>query len=62
VANTHRNVEARPEPYLAQDFIYWSKDEASGSAADEMLELDDPVAQSQLIKAAIFGIKPNLPG
>lgn len=60
MANIHRNAEARPEPYLAQDFIYWTKGDAPDAAEEEVLQLNDPVAQSQLIKAAVFGIAPKV--
>ena len=59
MANTHRNVEARPEPYLANDFIYWTKADAPGTAEEDIVQMDDPVLHSQLIKAAVFGIAPK---
>jgi hypothetical protein len=55
LANVNRNHEKRPEPYAASDFIHWR---STGQPAqdDEPVLLDDPVAQSNLIRAAIFGI------
>ncbi len=57
VANINRNIEHRPEPYLADEFIHWTQSEAADSEEPE--QLDDPVAHSNLIKAAVFGIKPG---
>lgn len=58
LANVNRNAESRPEPYRPDDFITWRSDEA----APEDLEpapIEDPVAHSDLIRAAIFGIAPK---
>lgn len=60
VANINRNAEVRPEPYEPGDFIYWTKGDAPGAAEEAVLQLDDLVAQSQLIKAAVFGIAPKV--
>lgn len=58
LANVNRNHEKRPEPYEAADFIHWR---STGKQApdDEPVLLDDPVAQSNLIRAAMFGIPPG---
>jgi hypothetical protein len=58
LANANRNAEARPEPFTASDFMPWRN---AGQAAqdDEPVLLDDPVAQSDLIRAALFGIAPS---
>lgn len=58
LANANRNAEARPEPFTASDFIHWR---SAGQAAqdDEPVLLDDPVAQSDLIRAALFGKAPG---
>lgn len=57
LANVHRNPKARPEPYTAEDFIHWRD---TGPVEDtEPVLLDDPKAQSDLIRAALFGVKPS---
>lgn len=56
LANVNRNSEARPEPYKAEDFIHWG-DQPEADAGEPVL-LDDPVAQSNLIRATMFGIPP----
>ena len=53
LANVNRSAEARPEPYRAEDFIYW-RDFVPVEEAEPVL-LDDPVAQSNLMRAALFG-------
>jgi hypothetical protein len=60
LANINRNAKERPEPFLAADFINWG--ERAQGAEDEEAEpalLDDPVAQSNLIRAAMFGMPPR---
>lgn len=57
LANVNRNAEARPEPYRADDFIGWR--ETKSPEPDEPQFIEDSEAQSALIKAAIFGIKPQ---
>jgi hypothetical protein len=58
LANVNRNAEARPEPYRAADFIQWGDlSEAQPEAEPTLLE--DPVAQSNLIRAAMFGLPPR---
>lgn len=60
LANVNRSAKDRPEPYKASDFIYW-RDGDGGGAAPEDTEptlLDDPVAQSNLMRAAMFGKGP----
>lgn len=57
IYNVNRNTEKRPEPFGALEFMSWAR---SGEApADEPIELDDDKAQSDLIRAAIFGVKPQ---
>jgi len=56
LANVNRNTESRPEPYHPDDFVYWGRREV---AAPEPVQLNDPVAQSNLIRAALFGIAPK---
>ena len=56
LANINRNAQARPEPYQAADFIHWR-----GAGPVEQAEpvlLDDPVAQGNLMRAAMFGRAP----
>jgi len=58
LANVNRSSETRPEPYMANDFIYWRD---TGQQTDEAVPvlLDDPVAQSNLMRAAMFGKAPG---
>jgi hypothetical protein len=58
LANVNRNHEKRPEPYEAADFIHW-RDTGKRAEGGEPVLLDDPVAQSDLIRAAIFGMQPE---
>ncbi len=57
-ANLHRNSDTRPEPYVADDFIHW-RDTGRVREEVEPILLDDPVAQSNLIRAAMFGLPPR---
>ena len=57
LANVNRDSKARPKPYEWSDFVPWA--DASRGNDQEPVELDDPEAQSALIKAAIFGVKPK---
>jgi hypothetical protein len=59
LANANRNREARPEPYAAEDFIHWG---GTGEREEEEVEpilLEDAVAQSNLIRAVMFGLPPR---
>jgi hypothetical protein len=58
LANTNRDRESRPEPFGPSDFIHWG-DAAGHHVEAEPVLLDDPVAQSNLIKAQLFGIGPR---
>jgi hypothetical protein len=58
LANINRDAEKRPEPYKAEDFIWWSDAGASNAESDEPVLLDDPVAHANLLRASLFGIKP----
>jgi hypothetical protein len=58
LANMNRNAETRPAPFVPHDFIHWGQ-AARGSEPEEPVLLDDPVAQSNLIRAAMFGIQPQ---
>lgn len=60
LANLNRDAEKRADPYVANDFIYWG--DSAGECAlpeEEPILLDDPVAQSNLIRAALFGMMPK---
>jgi hypothetical protein len=57
LANINRDPKTRPEPFRADDFIFWR--DTGKQAGDEPILLDDAVAQSNLIRAAIFGIAPK---
>lgn len=59
LANINRDREKRSDPYRAEDFVHW-RDADQTAAEDEPILLDDPVAQSNLIRAAMFGIAPVL--
>lgn len=56
LANVNRNPEKQPEPYKWDDFVWWKE----ADVVDEEPELlPDPVEQSNLIRAALFGIAPK---
>lgn len=57
LANINRDCKSRPEPYTAEDFIYWRR-ENQVEEAEPML-LADPIAQSNLLRAALFGLPPK---
>lgn len=54
IANVNRNAEKREQPFTADDFIFW-RDTGARPAEDEPVLLEDPVAQSNLLRAALFG-------
>lgn len=58
LANVNRNGKEKPEPYRAADFIQWGELCEAEPEAEPTL-LDDPVAQSNLIRAAMFGMPPR---
>lgn len=58
LANLNRDPKTRPEPYTPEDFIYWRATGQTVEEAEPTL-LDDPVAQSNLIRAAMFGLPPK---
>lgn len=58
LANLNRDSKSRPEPYKSDDFIYW-RDTGDGAPDDEPVLLADPVAQGQLLRAALFGVRPS---
>jgi hypothetical protein len=57
LANVNRHSGVRPEPYKAEDFIHWG-DTGQPEEDPEPTLLEDPVAQANLIRAAMFGIAP----
>ena len=59
LANINRNTEARPEPYLPADFIPWMETNRQKPCDPGPILLDEPDAQTRLIKAAVFGCQPE---
>lgn len=60
LANINRDNKTNPKPYVPQDFIYWAGPKAAqDDTGDAPILLDDPVAHSQLLKAALFGTPPG---
>ncbi len=59
LANVNRNPDAKPDPYEPKEFIYWTAD--SAPVDQPPVELADPVDQSNLLRAALFGIAPKKP-
>lgn len=57
LANVNRDSKSRPEPYLAEDFIHWRREELPEE--EEPVLLEDPVAQSNLLRATLFGLPPK---
>lgn len=57
LANINRDSKARPDPYTAEDFIPWRAGTPAKEAEPTLL--DDPVAQSNLLRAALFGLSPQ---
>jgi len=58
LANLNRDSKIRPEPYKPEDFIHWRATSQVEEEAEPTL-LEDPVAQSNLIRAAMFGLPPR---
>ena len=58
LANVNRDPKTRPEPFKPEDFIHWRATGQEVEEAEPTL-LDDPVAQSNLIRAAMFGLPPR---
>ena len=59
LANINRNTEARPEPYSPTDFIPWLETNRQEPTETGPVLLDEPGAQTRLIKATIFGCQPE---
>ncbi|MDR5774911.1 MULTISPECIES: hypothetical protein [unclassified Caballeronia] len=58
IYNVNRSPKARPEPFGPSDVIPWLGG-VSKPAANEPILLPDVVAQSNLMRAALFGQAPN---
>lgn len=58
LANINRNREVHPEPFHVEDFIRW-RDTGRQDEGNEPVLLNDPVAQSNLMRAAMFGKLPE---
>ena len=58
LANINRNSEARPDAYLPADFIPWLESDRQKPEEKGPILLDEPGAQTRLIKAAVFGCRP----
>lgn len=58
LANVNRDPKARPEPYIPEDFIHW-RNTGREEKDEEPILLNDPVAQSNLIRAQMFGLPPR---
>lgn len=58
LANVNRDPRARSEPWAARDFFPALERAMSGiERATAAVLLDDPQAQSELIKQAVFGVR-----
>lgn len=57
LANINRDRKQQPEPYGLLTFLPWV--ESDERVQDEPVQLADAKAQSDLIRAAIFGIAPK---
>lgn len=57
-ANLNRDPKVKPEPFRPEDFIPWRVAGVAEEDAEPIL-LDDDVAQSNLIRAAMFGLPPR---
>ena len=59
LANINRNTEARPDAFMPGDFIPWLEPHRNSRKNPGPILLDEPGAQAQLIKAAVFGRRPE---
>lgn len=57
LANIARDRKQHPDPYGLLEFLPWT--ESGESESPEPVQLADAKAQSDLIRAAIFGIAPK---
>jgi hypothetical protein len=53
-ANINRNSKVQPTPFSATDFLAWWEQSAA-AGVNAPIDLGDAKAQSDLIKAAMFG-------
>lgn len=60
MVNLERNPDKVPDPFQPSDFIHWGERTAA-AVEDEPVLLDDPIAQSNLIRAVMFGLPPRIP-
>jgi len=58
IYNVNRNTEKRPQPFGPCDVIPWL-DGLSQKPEPEPVLLDDPVAQTAMLRASIFGKSVN---
>lgn len=58
LANVNRDRQANPDPFVPKDFIPWG-DMAIDFVESEPVLIEDPVAHSNLMRAAMFGIAPR---
>lgn len=56
-ANSQRGKDSAP--FTAEDFMYGSEAQAPADSGEPTL-LEDPVAQSNLIRATMFGLPPRV--
>jgi hypothetical protein len=56
IANANRDASKKPDPFTPKDFIPWGRERERESA--EPISLDDEKSQSDLIRAAMFGLSP----
>jgi hypothetical protein len=54
IANVNRDVEATPEPFAPMDFVPWGQEREPVDV--DPIDLDDDKQQSDLIRAAMFGL------
>lgn len=59
LGNLHRISSVRPEPYTAEDFIRWGDLSQHEEVDEAPTLLEDPVAQSNLLRAGLFGLPPK---
>lgn len=56
-ANLNRDVKARPDPFVPDDFIPWR--ETREASDEEPILLEDDKAQADLVRAMVFGLPPK---
>ncbi|SDR19123.1 hypothetical protein SAMN05443245_3438 [Paraburkholderia fungorum] len=58
IYNVNRNAEKHPEPFGASDVIPWLGGLSTQSEPEPVL-FDDPVAQTAMLRASLFGKAAN---